>query len=390
MKSGGGVLGDRAGNHGTVAGHQPAALVHPRGPEARERVEAEDVGLIARPQRPELGEAVVLGRVQRGQDEGVDLTDTGLDGELDAVVEVPHLEQCVGLAVIATESDVVGAVRQHGGDEVTKVLTGRSLADEDPHALTAFLLGLYELGAFVVGLDAGRKIRIEMGAREPGRVTVDPATAGGGDTGQHFGVTGDDAGKVHDLGHPDRRVLVEQHGDVGGEQLGTGALEGRRRYTTAGADPERERELAGRCDERSDAGDTEHVGHLVRVGGHGGRPQWQHGADELVDPQFCRLQVHVGIDEAGGHRRPVEVDLFDGLSGAPARHHAVTDGQVGGHPLPRRRRQDPPPAQKEIGRLIAAGDRQNVRRGRSAGHGACWPRRAVPSTQTGDQGCPGA
>ena len=78
----------RARHDGTVAGHQPAALVDPRGAEARERVEAEDVGLVARPERAELGEAVVLGRIERGQDQGVDLAHPGLDGQLDAVVEM--------------------------------------------------------------------------------------------------------------------------------------------------------------------------------------------------------------------------------------------------------------------------------------------------------------
>ncbi len=361
MKSGGGLSDHRAGHDGAVAGHQPAALVDPRGSEPRERVEAEDVGLIARPEGAELGEAVVLGRVERGQDEGVYFAHPGLDGQLDAVVEVPRLEQGVRLTIVAAEGDVVGAVGQHGGDEVTEILTGRSLADEDPHTLAPLLLGLCELGALVVGLHARCEVRIEQGARESGGVTVDPAAAGGSDAGQHLGITGDHAGEVHDLGHPDGRVLVEQGGDIGGEQLGARALEGRGGYAATGAHPKGERELAGRRDERGHTGDPEHVGHLVRVGGHGRRPQGQDSADELVDPQLRRLQVHVGVDEAGRHRGAVEVDHFDGVPGAPTGHHAIGNGQVGRHPLPGRGRQDPPAAEKQIGRLIAPGDRQDVR-----------------------------
>ena len=140
-----------------------------------------------------------------------------------------------------------------------------------------------------------------------------------------------------------------------------GTLEGRRRDAATGAHPEGERELAGRRDERGDAGDPEHVGHLVRVGGHSRRPQWQHSADELVDPQLGRLEVHVGVDEAGRHRGAVEVDHVDGVPGAPTGHHAIGNGQVGRHPLPRRGRQDTPAAEKQIRRLIAPGDRQDMR-----------------------------
>ena len=53
----------RAGHGGTVLSHQSAALEHPGGAEAGEGVEAQDVGLVARPESTELGEAVVLGRI---------------------------------------------------------------------------------------------------------------------------------------------------------------------------------------------------------------------------------------------------------------------------------------------------------------------------------------
>ena len=46
-----------------------------------------------------------------------------------------------------------------------------------------------------------------------------------------------------------------------------------------------------------DARDSEDVGDLVRVGRHRRRAVRQHRADELVDPELGRLEVHVGVDE---------------------------------------------------------------------------------------------
>ena len=110
----------RAGHDGTVLSHQPSALVHPGGAKAGEGVEAQDVGLVAGTESTEFGEAVVLGRAQRGHDQRVDLADPGVDGQLHAVVEMADVEQGVGLAVVGAQGDVVGPVGQHGGDEVAR------------------------------------------------------------------------------------------------------------------------------------------------------------------------------------------------------------------------------------------------------------------------------
>ena len=87
----------------------------------------------------------------------VDLADSGRDGQPEAIVEVPDLEERVGLPVVAAQSDVIGPVGQDHRDEIAQVLAGRPLADEDPHPLAPLLLGLLELRALVVGLHPGRK-----------------------------------------------------------------------------------------------------------------------------------------------------------------------------------------------------------------------------------------
>ena len=113
-------------------------------------------------------EAVVLGRVGGGHHQGVDLADPGPDGQVEAVVHVAHVQQGVGLPVVAAQRHVIGAMGQHHRDEVEQVLAGRALADEDPHPLAPLLLRLGQLGALVVGLDAGGQVRIEGVPRTPG------------------------------------------------------------------------------------------------------------------------------------------------------------------------------------------------------------------------------
>ncbi len=119
--------------------------------------------------------------------------------------------------------------------------------------------------------------------------------------------------------------------------------------------------MVGRGDERGHAGDAEDVGDLVRIGGDRRRAQREHGAHEFVDPQLGRLEMHVGVDQAGRDGRTVEGDLLHGVPRAPARHDAIGDRQVGRHPLPARRREHPSAAQEQIGRCVAAGDGQDMR-----------------------------
>ena len=136
--------------------------------EARQRVEAQDVRLISGPERAELAEPVVFGRIQRGHDQCVDLADAGRDGQPEAVVEVAHVEERVGLPVVAAQRDVVGAVGEDHRDEISQVLAGGALTDEDPHPLAPLLFGFFELRALVVGLHARCEICVQRGAPEPG------------------------------------------------------------------------------------------------------------------------------------------------------------------------------------------------------------------------------
>ena len=83
----------------------------------------------------------------------------------------------------------------------------------------------------MVRLDPGRQIGVEGMAPQAGGVAVDPTPTGRGDSGQHLRVAADDPRVVHDLGHPNGTVVVDQPLDVGGVELGARRLELRCRHT---------------------------------------------------------------------------------------------------------------------------------------------------------------
>ena len=64
-------------------------------------------------------------------------------------------------------------------------------------------------------------------------------------------------------------------------------------------EPDVERDPAADVEQPVDAVGAEHVRDLVRVGDDRGRPERQHEPRELVDEELRRLEVHVGVDEAG-------------------------------------------------------------------------------------------
>ena len=271
------------------------------------------------PEAAERVEAVVAGRMRAGEQQRVDLGDAGGDRQPRAVVDVARAQQRVGLAVVGAERRQLGAVLQHVRDQRLEVLAGRALTDEDPHALAPPLDHLLERRRLVVGLDAGGQVGVEVATEDAGAVAVDPAPAGGSDAREHLRVACDHAGEVHDLRHSARPVLLDQLADVVRGERRAGALERGGRDAARGVDPERERQRRGRLGQRHDARNAEHVRDLVGVGGHGRGAVRKHRADELVDPELRRLEVHVGVDERGRERAAADVQDLVRVALAPAR-----------------------------------------------------------------------
>ena len=300
---------------------------------------------------------------------------------------MPRLEERVGLPVVAAQGDVIGAVGQDHRDQITQVLAGRPLADEDPHPLAPLLLGLFELGALVIGLHPGGQIRVQQARPEsPGAW---PSTRRRPAVAMRASISGSPAmtpGKFMTSATPMAAYSSSSVATSGANNSAPGLSKGEAGTQLLAHTPN----VNGRWSAAAMSAATPGMPRTLAISWGSAAtavvPKREHGAHELVDPQLRRFEVHVGVHQAGRHRRAVEVDLLDGVPGAPARHDAIGDGQVGRHPLPARRREHPPAPEEQIGRRVTAGNRQDVGRRRGACHEAWWLRHAC-GVKPGTPGC---
>lgn len=217
-------------------------------------------------------------------------------------------------------------------------------------------------------LDTGCQVRIERTALQARGVPIDATPTRSGDDVAEHRVAVDDGRIVHDLGNADGAHLVDDLLHVGRSEGGSRTFERRRRHARRRGDTEREGHLLGRIDHRSNAFEARDVGDFVWVGGHRGRSVRQHGLHIFAHPQLRRLEVHVGIDEAGHQCRPIDVDHLDRVAITPAHNGSVTDREAGGHPLFRCGRQHPATTNQQVGGLVAARCRESPERNRRARH----------------------
>ncbi len=200
-------------------------MIHRRRTEISERVEHDEVGLITRAELAEVEEVVEVGGVVRGEHEGIDLAESGLDSEPDAVVDVADGADLVRFAIVGAHGCPSRAVVQHGREQLHEVAARRSVAQEHPHTLLALLVRFVGLEGFVIGFDTGGEIGVELGAAQSGCMAVDTAPAGGGDDLTERRITVDDGGVVHHLTHADGVELVDDVAHVRGGEGGSRAFE---------------------------------------------------------------------------------------------------------------------------------------------------------------------
>ena len=182
-------------------------------------------------------------------------------------------------------------------------------------------------------------------SRAPGGRARDrrPDDSPGGDAGQHSGSPATTPGKFMTSATPIAAYSSSSVATSAANSSAPGLSKGDA-GTQTGADPEGERELASRCDEHHHAGDPEHVGHLVRVGGHrrsspvAARCGRTRRSTTSSIPRCMWASTRPAVTAA-----PSRSTSSMAFAGTPTRYHALTDGQIGRHPLPRRRGTGPAP-----------------------------------------------
>ena len=304
---------------------------------------------------------MILRRVDGGHHDRILGLDPLLDGEADHLVDVPLLDDEVRLAVVGAEHAAIGAVLLDERQQVAQVSRRGCLTQHHPHAETPLFERLLEGGRLVIGADARGKVGVERRATHAGGMAVDVVREMCVELGQLRFLACDHAWEVHHLRHANGAVAAQETLDVARVEGPPGRFESGRRHAGAGHDENIERQVRAAVEQPVDAVGAEDVGDLVGVGDHCGGAVGEDGSCELVDHELGRLDVHVGIDEAGDEVSAFHVDPFSAFVLAEADHVAVLDRDVEVQPLFREHGEHVAAREHKVGRLVTACDSHPVR-----------------------------
>ena len=197
-----------------------------------------------------------------------------------------------------------------------------------------------------------RCVRLEREADEARRVTVHVRDAVERELLELSRVAVHDPGEVHHLGQPEHAAAAHQPFEVARDAAASSATRTWEAGTHDGAMQKMSSsQTRGDVQQPVDAVDAEHVRDLVRVGHDRRRPERQDQPRQLVDHQLHRLDVHVGVDEAGDdvpacrverlatrstsptpatHPSTIATSRLEPLPGEGGKHAAAPDHEVGG------------------------------------------------------------
>ncbi len=264
------------------------------------------------------------------------------------------LQQVLGVPVVGAERAVGRVLRRDQRQQRLEVAGRGPLADEEVHPAAQLLPRLLELGGLVIRADARRRVGVERRPRQPRRMPVHRPVAGGLDLGQHLGHAQKDAGVVHHLGQADDARVFEKQPQIGRLQLRTRGLHVGGRHTGRGHDEDPQRQPLAGVEHVADAGDAQHVGDLVGIGDDGGGAARHDGPGELGHGHHARLDVDVGVDQAGADVGALQVERLTSLVVTEPGHAPFEDGDVGAVDLARPHIHEPGVSEERVGRRIAA------------------------------------
>ncbi len=314
------------------------------------------VGLAARGDGPQMGEAEAFGRVEGGHPDGGYAINAPADRGGDDGIDVAVFEQVVGMAVVRAPHEPARVALGDDGQQRGQVAGTGALADHDVHAGRELFQGLGRRNAFVVAADPGRDIRRQILSGKAGGVTVDrPAVpVGGVDFSQNLRIAVQHPRIVHHFAQGDDARVLKEGLQIGGRQPRAGCLHVGGRHA-GGQGVENIDRLAGRGGQHvSDPFGAEHVGDFMRVGHHRRGAAGHHRSGEFGDAGHGTFDVHMGVDETGCDEAPAQIDGRAGGIVADADDPPGGDGHAAGGDLPRENIDDARVGQKQVAGLFTA------------------------------------
>ena len=257
------------------------------------------------------------------------------DGLFHHVVDMPFFQQVAGVLVVAAEHAPLGVFVAQQGHQRLQVLGGGTLPDHDELAPLQLGDGVVQVVAFVVGVDAGGDVGVEIVAHQVRRVAVDLLVVGlgGHDLLHRLVVPGDDAHEVHHLRQTLDPGVVVEGVQAAVVQNGAGFVQRRGRHAGGQHEPHVHRQVLRGLEHVFDAVGAHDVGDLVGVRHHGGGAVGQHRLYELLGTDQGALQMDVGVQKARQHDPAGAVLLHLAAVLAHAHDEPFRHGDVGGAEL---------------------------------------------------------
>ena len=247
------------------------------------------------------------------------------------VVHVPFFQQVAGVLVVGAEHTPAGKLPgADKGHEGFQVFGGGALPNHNELPPAELFHGVVHIGTFVVRVDAGGNVNVQILSGQAGSVTVNLFVVGLG--GHNFGngaaVPGYDAGVVHHLRQTQHPGMVKEAVHIPIVQVCAAFIQ-RRGGDTGG---NHKLHIYGQplrgLQHIVDAVGAHHIGNLMGVGDDGGGAVRRHGSGKFCRTDQAGLQVNVGVNETGADNFPGHVHLLKARVFPEAYNEALRNGNV--------------------------------------------------------------
>ena len=299
------------GQHLAVGINAAAALVDLLDLEAAEVIKDHDISQVAGGDGALVVHQEVAGGVVAGHLDGDNGIDAAGDRFPDDVIDVAALQQIQRVLIIGGEHTPGIILLVQKRQQRPQVFGGGALPDHDELAEPQLFQRVLAAAAFVVGVDTGGNIGVEVGAGKLRGVAVDLFVVGlaGQDLADNVGVAVDDTDVVHHLRQPQHAGVVVQRVDGGIIETVAAFIQRGGRNAAGQHKVNVNGQSLGGLQHIADAFHPHHVGDLVWVGDDGGGAVPHHGPGKFGGGDQAAFQVDVGVDQAGGDEPAGNVDL---------------------------------------------------------------------------------
>ncbi len=305
--------------------------------EILEIVDDHEVRQISGGNGPPVVQQEIPGRVVAGHLYRHDGVHALTDGLPDVEVDVPLLQQVAGMLVVAAEHAAVRVLLRQQGQQGLQVPGGGTLPDHDKLAPLQLGNGVGGVRAFMIGVDPGGDVGIEVIPLQTGGVAVDLLVVGlgGYDLLDDLGVRADDAWIIHHLRQSLHPGVVIEGVDGPVVQHRAALVHGSGGNAGGQHEAHVHGQALGGLEHILDAVGSHDVGDLVGVGDDGGGAVGQHRLDELTGGDHGALQMDVGVDKTreddlSCHVKLQPAAVLPHADDKPLRHGDVSMAQLAG------------------------------------------------------------